>query len=152
MNIPETMFHQMDIPQGANFSDEAALTSQQMMVDKHVASATFDFKVSSLRQQLPSVVITPFPNTTTTVNLAVTTATDICIPDGAKLVRIRAASGATVFASRNGAAQIPGNVPDSTTGCFIPDTSTYYYVGELRSFSLISPAQAFVTLEWFLQQ
>lgn len=146
----DAMADAQGMPRQATWRDEGTLNAQQLMVDKHLAGASFNFKLATIRAQLPGVSIATFPNMTTTVLLGANVAQDISVRAGCKLAKI--ASDAVIYVSRNGNANVPvAGAGDHLSGAFIPDRQSYYYVDELQSFSVVSASAANVTVEWFDQ-
>lgn len=154
MNLP--LFHASDVPQTARTPDELILITAQLLVDKHLATASFNTKLATVRQQNPGIAIMPMPTMTTVLTVSVGGAMDVQVPSGAKLARFVGINGQYLLVSRLGNAQgvLPasGAQPDATTGSFTPNAMYYYHVEEVQAISVTtSVSNTQVSIEWYAQ-
>lgn len=122
---------------------------EQQAVDTAYLAQTFNPKLMAIRAQLPFVSIMPLPNSSVSVQLAANAAQDITFPEGTKVVMFQ--GDGTYYVSRNGQAQIPNSTTPDGSGSIMNPEYTFFYVEEIKSVSVIAPAQTHLTVHCFMQ-
>lgn len=106
-------------------------------------------KLMALRAQNPFIQILPFPNEVVTLALSANTSTDINLPEGTKFIKF--SGNGEYYVSRKGNAEIPATSVRSSGDSLLNPEDCYFYVEEIRQFSVIAPLNMRLSVQCFVQ-
>lgn len=138
------------------FNNDDQIDLDNAALEDAFAPRVFNANLAALRAQNPFIGMLPFPTTVVAGKLSAGIAQDIQLPEGTKMIRIRAETGKDFWITRNGTAQIPSATPDPHSqayggGSLLSPNDRHFYTEDFRSLSMIAAQDTLFAIECFIQ-